>query len=357
MFGYTDTEFKSFDLVSISTLFEEYNNVPLIDVRSPAEFSEGHIIGAINVPIFSDEERAKVGTTYKQIGKKQAVTLGFTYVSPKMKLIAQKIKDIIVDRDADRAIIYCWRGGMRSRSVCWLVGQSGLNCSQLIGGYKSYRAYNRNYSEQIVQQLIVVGGKTGSGKTKILHELLRKGEQIIDLEALANHKGSAFGFIDEDEQPKVEHFENILFHELFGLNASRIWVENESQSIGRVFIPKGFWTKMKSSILIHLEMDIERRAGHLIEIYGQSDKNLLALAFAKIKKRLGDQRYRESIEFINKNNLKDAAKEALKYYDKAYMHGLENNKAPEIIKINVHDMSYEEIANKLIETANIKEIK
>ena len=182
-------------------------NTPKIDVRSPAEYEEGHIAGAINLPLFSDEERARVGTTYTQVGRGEALELGLEIVGPKLTHLAKKAKSLGVD---GKLKTHCWRGGMRSEQMAWLFELMDLEVDVLKGGYKAFR-------QQLIQDfkdlknLIVLQGATGSGKTMILHELAKQGEQILDLEKQANHKGSAFGALGMGEQPTTAQFQNYLY--------------------------------------------------------------------------------------------------------------------------------------------------
>ena len=181
-------------------------NVPLLDVRSPAEFEQGHIPGAINVALFTNEERARVGTIYKTQGKDEAVLEGLRIVGPKMASIVEQALELAPER---KLKVHCWRGGMRSGSVGWLLRQAGFSVEVLNGGYKAYR-------QKVLQELanpfnfVVVGGPTGSGKTHVLKALQNSGEQVIDLEGLAHHRGSAFGHMGLEEQPSSEYFENLL---------------------------------------------------------------------------------------------------------------------------------------------------
>ncbi|MBK8554971.1 MAG: tRNA 2-selenouridine(34) synthase MnmH [Lewinellaceae bacterium] len=213
----------------------------LLDVRSPGEYAQGHIPGAFSFPLFSDEERARVGTTYKQANPEAALLLGLDLVGPKMgHFVVEALK---LSRNKKLAV-HCWRGGQRSKSMAWLLRLAGCDVVTLNGGYKAFRHEALDQYHLHPYNLRVVGGRTGSGKTKVLQALRDMGEQIIDLEGLAHHKGSAFGAIGEQEQPSVEQFENDLFFALRALDPQkRIWIENESRSIGRVYIPTGFGTK------------------------------------------------------------------------------------------------------------------
>lgn len=257
----------------------------VLDVRSPGEYAQGHIPGAVSFPLFDDLERARVGTVYKQQGKEEAMLLGLKIVGPKMEKFVRQARKLAPHR---RLAVHCWRGGQRSGSMAWLFRQSGFDVVTLLGGYKNYRRHLLDAFEQIAFPMIVIGGQTGSGKTKVLRELQRLGEQIIDLEALAHHKGSAFGAIGELPQPTVEQFENDLFEAMIPLDPGRrVWLENESRSIGRVFVPEGFWRHFKASPLYNIEVPSECRIQNLVDDYTGFSSEELEEAFLRIEKKTG----------------------------------------------------------------------
>ena len=219
----------------------------------------------------------------------------------------------------------------------------------LNGGYKAYRSHALEYLTNTDFNLTILGGRTGSAKTPILHELEKLGEQVLDLEKLANHKGSAFGWIGEEEQPSTQQFENELFDKLRHFDPERrIWVENESKSIGRVFIPDGFWNRMKSAPLIHLEVPIEQRVSHLVSLYaGEEDRDALIQSFTKIERRLGGQNLKSAVAAVANGDYSEAAKIALIYYDKTYDYNLENNRSPLINVFDASSLGIDEIALRL----------
>ncbi len=301
--------------ISIQDYFNISEKLALIDVRSPGEFKKGHIKGAVNIPLFSDKERAKVGTLYKQKGREEAILEGLEIVGTKLKQLVTDIKKI---SNKKPVVLYCWRGGMRSGSVAWLLSTAGLNVYVIKGGYKAFRNL---VLEEFAKpyKLIMLGGPTGSKKTEILHCLKQKGEQLIDLEALAYHKGSAFGNLEGAEQPDTETFENNLAACLIPLNMEkRIWVEDESKTIGTAHIPTAFWEKMKKAPLIYLELPLQNRIDYLVNVYGKYPKENLQQAIDKIKKRLGGLAYKEASEALFNNNFKKTAAIMLQYYDAAY---------------------------------------
>ena len=214
---------------------------------------------------------------------------------------------------------------MRSSSMAWLFETIGIQCFILQGGYKSYRRYVKEIMAN-PYTLNVIGGKTGSGKTAILQQLDAAGQQIVDLEALAHHKGSAFGALGEQEQPSTEQFENDLCRELSGLDPGKeIWIEDESRNVGKCVIPGELYERMKAGATYFLDIPREERARYLVKHYAVHDKQALIGCVQKIHKKLGGDRAREAIESIEQEEYFTASMITLQYYDKAYMHSLEKN--------------------------------
>ena len=296
---------------------------PILDVRSPSEFAHGHIPGAVSFPLFSDEERAIVGTTYKQKGQQQAVKIGLEITGPKMVDFITKAE--VLGSKSFR--VHCWRGGMRSESVSWLLQQYGFETQLLEGGYKAYRQeLLRYFSEDL--PLRVVTGYTGSGKTRLLHELASAGEQVIDLEGYANHQGSSFGNQNCDEQPTTEQFQNDLFDAFMKLDQKRtIWLEDESICIGRVSLPEPLFTQMNASP--HVQIDVQKsiRIENLMRDYGQIDKAKLAVATRSITKKLGHKKAEAALGHIEVGEMQEAASIILTYYDSSYRKSVERKAA------------------------------
>ncbi len=330
----------------LASFFQLEKEAKIIDVRTPAEFDLGHILGAKNIPLLSNEERAEVGTLYKQSSPEIAFDKGIEIVGPKMHTFLKEAREYIGSEDAT---IYCWRGGKRSQSMSWLFNMAGFKTKTVPGGYKTYRKYVTRILGNPELKLIVLGGKTGSGKTKILHELKAQGEQIIDLEGLANHKGSAFGWIGENAQPSIEHFENSLAHTIKGFDLSKpVWIENESRMIGRIALHEDFWPLLKKSPLIHISIPDQDRIKHLVETYSKDDSNDLKIAFEKIQKRLGGLRLQNAMKAIDQRDYAEAAAIALTYYDKSYTKLFDQNKTEFIYKLNFEHGNFAEIAMELI---------
>jgi tRNA 2-selenouridine synthase len=297
--------------------------IPVIDVRSPSEYRQGHIPGAVNIPLFDDQERKVVGTTYKQVNKEAAMYEGLEFAGRKLALLARE--GLRIAGKNKSLLVHCWRGGMRSKSMVWLFETMGLSCFLLEGGYKSYRNYVREVLAYPLN-LLVIGGRTGSGKTAILHHMKKKGQQVIDLEGLAHHKGSAFGALGESEQPSTEQFENDLGHVIRGLDPEKVtWIEDESRNVGKCVLPVELYSRMKEAALVFLDIPMELRAKHLVGDYAQYKQEDLKACVLKIEKRLGGKRTGEALDAIEREDYFHTAMLTLHYYDKAYMYSLEKN--------------------------------
>ncbi|WP_040664859.1 tRNA 2-selenouridine(34) synthase MnmH [Nafulsella turpanensis] len=296
---------------------------PVIDVRSPAEFEAGHIPGACNIPLFSNKERAEIGTLYKQQGQEAAILRGLEIVGPKMADFVRQAKALPFK---NQLLVHCWRGGMRSGSFGWLLNTAGLPAATLTGGYKSYRNHLLDFFGTAFSLLILTGG-TGNGKTELLHHLQQKGEQVIDLEGLAHHKGSVFGGMGQQEQPSSEQFQNELFLQMKEMDISRpIWLEDESISLGNVFIPHPLWNQLRRAPLVRVELALPLRIERLVREYGNFPPQMLAEAIEKLGKRLGGQHAKAALEALQQNNLTEVAAILLVYYDKAYQQGIDKRK-------------------------------
>lgn len=293
---------------------------PLIDVRSPGEYAKGHIPHAINVPLFSDEERAQIGTMYVRQSREQAIAIGYACAEPKKQWYLDEVRRIA---GSGPVVIHCWRGGMRSRLFAEHLHENGFSdVSVITGGYKAYRRLVQATFEK-KRDIRMIGGYTGSGKTKIMHWLRENGHQVIDLEGLAHHKGSAFGALGQLPQPKTEQFENDVHALLMQFDTHKpLFLEDESINIGSVFIPQPFFKQMRNAPLFFIDIPREIRAHYLTKDYAGIPSEGLIESFQKISKRLGFENTAMAIQCINENNLEGAALIALQYYDKTYMKGL-----------------------------------
>lgn len=317
----------------------------VLDVRTPSEYAQGHIPGAVNLPLFSDGERTEVGTIYKQESPEKALIRGLELIGPKMAALVQ---EAMSDAPGRRVLVHCWRGGKRSESVGWLLDTSGMDVWVLEGGYKQFRRWVLEAFDRLTPQLVVLGGKTGAGKTAVLQELARLGEQVLDLEELARHKGSAFGNLDRHEQPTVEQFENELALVLSRFDQSRrIWTEHESRSVGKVYLPIGFWRKLVVAPLAYLDVPAEARLQRSIREYGQYPLPVLRESFDRIRKRIGFQHHQEALDALEAGDIARAAAIALEYYDKTYQHFLETYLPDQVITQAWDGRDPGEIAQKL----------
>ena len=311
----------------------------ILDVRAPSEYEEGHITGARSWPLFSDVERAEIGTLYKQKSKELAVEKGFEIIGPKMVEMARHANELYLSTGTNRPLlIHCWRGGMRSQSVAWLLRIYGVPAILLDGGYKAYRSFARSQFDKPLN-LAVLGGLTGSAKTDVINDLRKlEGEKVLDLEGMARHFGSAFGNLEQHKQPTSKQFSNDLYARLRELDAwgdcpRPIWVENESRTIGKVNLPEPFYGQIINSTCLEMLRTEEDRVGHLVNMYGDIDVSLLAGAFKKITPKLGGQHAATALDALEKGDLATAARIALVYYDKTYSHGL--TKRGEVNRISV----------------------
>lgn len=295
---------------------------PIIDVRTPKEFTHGHIPGAYNIPLFSNEERVDIGTTYVQQGKELAMRLGLKIIGPQMDHLVAQVKELADKTQSNTFIVHCWRGGMRSSSFAWLLNFFKYKVYLLEGGYKAYRAHTRSLFAQ-PRKMVIIGGPTGSGKTELLQQLAQDKNAVIDLEALAHHKGSVFGALGQKEQPTQEQFENNLARELQIISTDTpIWLEDESRRIGDLFIPDDFWNQMRAAPVIVVSRPHEQRIVHLCKQYGSFTPTELILCINRITQHLGSERATKIIEFVREQKITDACSALLHHYDKTYEFGL-----------------------------------
>ena len=304
--------------LNIIDFLELADSIPVIDVRTPLEFEHANVVGAYNLPLFSNEERVQVGTTYKQRGREEAILLGFDLTGTKWSGF---IKQALTIAPGKKIRIHCWRGGMRSETMAWALNLYGFDVYILEGGYKKYRnwvldQFSENYP------IIILGGMTGSGKTLILNELKNRGHQIIDLEDLAQHQGSSFGSMNSLIQPAQEHFENLLATQLSMADKTRpIWLEDESLTIGKRHIPGSLFNQMRNAKIIKMMVPQAQRINFLVKEYGKLDKDFLIDSTLRIGKRLGPEQTRNAVLAIQENKLTDFIKIVLVYYDKTYTSG------------------------------------
>lgn len=331
--------------LNITSFLELAQQHLVLDVRSPGEFNQAHIPGAKNLPLFTDEERKVVGTAYKQQSREIAIKVGLDYFGTKMRAMVEQVEVWLAEREkettkADKTVlVHCWRGGMRSAGVAWLLELYGFKVYSLVGGYKKFRHWVID-SFRVPYAFRILGGYTGSGKSYVLRTLGERGASIVDLEGIASHKGSAFGNIGLPPQPSQEMFENILAWQLrkqtgllfadlthpetLRIPETIIWLEDESQRIGLVNIPQPLWNHMRQCPVYFLDIPFDERLIHITAEYGPLDKQKMADAIQRIQKRLGPLETKTALQHLAANEIADCFRILLKYYDKWYLKGLQN---------------------------------
>lgn len=314
-------------ILTIDEFIRKAEQYPVLDVRTPAEYNQGHIPQAANLPLFSNDERKEIGILYKNKGRDSAIKRGLELIGPKMRGLVE-----IAEKQAPQrnVLVHCWRGGMRSESLAWLLQFSGFNVSVLEGGYKRFRNWVLD-SLTLTRPVIVLGGMTGSGKTYLLKELAKLGEQVIDLEGLANHKGSAFGSLGENEQPTNEQYENTLAILWQKLDPEQpVWLEDESSRIGKIILPGNIYEQIRQAPVVKVEVDYQRRIEHLVNEYSVYPNDQLSACIRKIDRRLGGLRTKQALEAIENEDFAKVAELALHYYDKTYHYGI-SERDPETV--------------------------
>ena len=315
---------------------------PIIDVRSPGEFSQGHWPNAINIPLFSDSERELIGKSYKKESRLKAILNGLKITIPNVKKLLTIIQETSKkeDKESNTLRIYCWRGGMRSNTFAWLARTIGIKTYLLKGGYKNYRKWVLNQFEADLP-IRLLGGKTGTSKTDLLNCIKNEKIYVIDLEGIANHRGSSFGSLGMKPQPSTQQFENILAESLdrFQLsNAVEIWLEDESSNLGKCRIPKSLYTKMKKAPILEIIKTKKERIENLVNVYSQNSQDELLEAVGRISKRLGPQRTKEALDAIKNKEWSKACNAMLDYYDKCYEYELEKSNNINSIDLRGLDM-------------------
>lgn len=343
------------ELWSFTIQPEEYSTVQVIfDVRSPVEFEKSHIPGAINLPLFTNEERAQVGTVFKKEGKEAAVKLGLNFVESKIQDLGMQTLEHC--EGGKSVAVCCARGRMRSSSVCFFIS-SILGATAAIfrveGGHQAYRNWVIRYVPRI--SFVLLTGRTGSGKTYILYELEKLGEQVIDLEKEAGHRGSAFGLLGADRQLRSSQFQNNLVHRFSKLDPTRaVYLEHEHTRIGSCHLPGALATFLceQPSCIFQIHKSTDSRVETILSEYAQFGPEKLSACLKKIQKKKfsGDLAHVENL--INEGNLGEAVVPLLTYYDRLYDGGLA--KRMKQVKngckanhLNFEDNSYESQAKKI----------
>lgn len=302
---------------------------PILDVRTPSEHAHARLPGAKNLPLFSDSERAAVGTAYAHDGPREALLLGLDAVGPRLRELVDMAERLA---PGGHARLHCWRGGMRSGSVAWLLRTAGMQVTTLDGGYRAYRRHALGALET-PRPVRILGGLTGSGKTAVLHALRERGASVLDIEGLARHRGSVFGDHDADgarrAQPSQEQFENDLSEAWRALpERVPVWVEDESRRLGALSVPAPIWTPMTTAEVVVLDAPVEARAARLVADYGALPPGALVERITRLTKRLGGQRAKDAVAALESGDLLMCATILLDYYDRTYRHHLARRGVP-----------------------------
>jgi len=335
--------------IEAETLFAEAKNRVILDVRSPGEYAKGHIPGAHSFPLFTDDERAQVGTLYTQSGRQAAFFAGLDFVGPKMSLFVKKALQIAPKK---QLLIHCWRGGMRSASMAWLLQSAGFDVVILEGGYKKYRSHIRQ-AFSAPANILILSGMTGSGKTDILNEMKKKGVQVLDLEGIANHKGSVFGHIGQLQQPSSEQFENNLAKRWNEFDYSRpVWIEDESRNIGKVQIPETLYHAMNKAVVIRIDLPVQYRIDRLITEYADIDDDAIGQSLLKIKDSLGLKNVQDLLQLLSSKNYQGFALKILTYYDESYDYSLKRKAFVRIERMTPEGLTPAEQAVEILDFTN-----
>ena len=341
--------------IEISQAFNAFDDI--LDVRSPAEYADDHLPGAMSVPVLNNEERARIGTLYIQVSPFDAKKLGAALIA---RNIAHHLEHQFSDRPKSwRPLVYCWRGGMRSGAMAHILAQVGWNTSQLEGGYKNYRRHVITALEALPQQFNfrVISGSTGSGKSHLLHALAEQGGQVLDLEALAQHRGSLLGRLPNQPQPSQKTFETRLWDVLRTFTTERpVYIESESRKVGVLSLPNALVERMRVSPCMRIEAPQPARVKFLMQDYAHflSSPHLLTERLPLLVELHGREVIKRWCEMAENSEWEPLVGELLtQHYDPAYKRssgmGFQQLDKAEILKLtSLDNTSLHEVAQNLI---------
>jgi len=345
------------DMESFFRLRSTNNEAPafVFDVRSPGEFHQGHVPGSINLPLLNDEERAIVGTIYKQVGQSEAFDVALERSFPRLPNLLTQVAAVVGEPPVQSrtVLVYCKRGGMRSKSVALLLKRHGFDAYALEGGYRSFRQWVSAMLDA-PRRICVIAGATGSGKSDVLSALHERGEQVLDLEALARHKGSVFGRIGEVEpQPSSEHFRNLVAEAWAKLDSQRFaFVEDEGDTIGAVALPQPTYIHLRkgAELIVRLDVPFALRANRSLATYGNFGIEPLIEAVAKFRRSMGSERTQRLLDLLEVGDLRTVCEEVLRTYDRQYAHKLMRGRdASRVVDVEVDSLNATLVAEQVLE--------
>lgn len=329
----------------------------LIDLRTPKEYKEATIPGAINIPIFSNEERHNIGTVYVNESVEKAKKLGVEAVSRKLPQIYEEVSKL--NREHKKLVFFCARGGMRSSSICSLFTTLGINAYKLNSGYKGYRKYINENLRKVNEGVIYImlHGKTGVGKTEILKGLISRGYDVLDLEYAANHRGSLLGNVGLGEGRSQKQFESIVYEVLLNRKSNYVFVEAESKRVGSVIIPDFIHSRMREGVHVLIDADLDFRARLLTEEYTKEEgcKQEIINCLNNLRKYINQENISRYIAMVDQGEFEEVSKELMvKYYDPMYLNEMKKYKYDLIIDVESIDKSCDLIEKWLTDNINIK---
>ncbi|MFV0519654.1 MAG: tRNA 2-selenouridine(34) synthase MnmH [Lachnospirales bacterium] len=339
-------------VLSYEKLLQENKKTILVDVRTPNEYFEDHIPTAVNIPLFSNEEHAMVGTLYKQVTVKEAKVKGLEFVASKLTNLYNDFLSLWEENQGYQIVVYCARGGMRSTSIGQLLSTLGMNIIKIDGGYKKYRQYVRENLDNELNKVkfCTLYGKTGCSKTKILQYLEEKGYDTLNLEGFANHRGSLLGHIGLDEQYTQKKFESLLFYKLLNRKSDLLYTEGESKRIGKVILPELLYHKLITESQIEIISPIKTRVKEIKEEYINekfSSEDVLA-SLDRMKTYMSNKNYELFVSLLEEKKYDELIEELMvSYYDNVY-----NDKHNHIIGEVVFDGDFERTIKNIFELSN-----
>ncbi|MGB9873817.1 MAG: tRNA 2-selenouridine(34) synthase MnmH [Hydrogenobacter sp.] len=293
----------------------------IVDIRSPSEYAQFHIPGAINIPLFEDDEKSLIGYIYRKEGVEKAKQLGYSIANSKLQKLFESFRQL--KRVHKHVVVYCWRGGLRSLELCKALSSVGIQVIRLRGGYRAYREFILQDMEERLKNInfIVLTGKTGVGKSKVLRLLREEGVPVIDLEDLAQDRGSVFGKVGKRTRISQKMFDALLYENIRSLSGPYAFVEDESRCIGNIHIPDALWKKKEEGVFVELTNSMENRIRNILEEYTLEEgwEEDVKVALGKIKRYLSEEGFAQALCMLEERRYEELVKFLMEaHYDKRY---------------------------------------